>query len=1063
MTDKFKGWYPDYIENEKEREPILKLAKMMTGRAKKKLGLEKMTKYDPEYWGLALLCTDEQAEIALKMGVRQPKTLDQMVKVTGKDRGYLEKQLEEMAEVALVEYNWENPQHEKQYVLPIFVPGSAEFSCMNAKMLEKHPELGLFFERMSRIALEGLAPFMPEGGVGMHVIPVEKAISTENQSLPIEHISHWLEKYEGKYAASPCSCRRSRKTFDEGCADDPEEWCIAVGDMADYIVETNKGGHYITKERALEILKQAEDNGFVHQITNIDGENKIFAICNCNVNVCYALRTSQLFNTPNMDRSAYVAKVETENCVACGRCVEYCPAGAVKLGQKLCKKDGSQVEYPKHVLPTEKKWGPEMWDEDYRDKNRINCYDTGTAPCKTACPAHIAVQGYIKMAAQGRYRDALALIKKNNPLPAVCGHICNRRCEDACTRGTIDQAIAIDEVKKFIAAQDLNAETRFIPEKVVPATKGYFDEKIAIIGGGPAGLSCAFYLAEKGYKPTIFEKNERAGGMLVYGIPSFKLEKDVVQAEIDIIKEMGVEIKTGVEVGKDITLDELRAQGYKAFYIAIGCQGGRLPGIPNDTAKGCASAVDLLKEVNANEKYDIKGDVVVIGGGNVAIDVARDSKRCASDDTKVNMFCLESRETMPASVEEIEEAESEGIVVNPGWGPKEVLVDENGEVRGVVLKKCLSVFDAEGRFNPTYDESELMTVECKHVFFSVGQSIVWGDLLKGSKVELGRGNGAVADELTYQTAEPDIFVGGDVYTGPKFAIDAIAAGKQGAISIHRFVQPQSSLTIGRNRNDFIELDKNDIKVENYDNSSRQIPGHNDAIDTNSPLPEANYGDVFDKFSTTKEILFARVFDQKDATNTSTRQQCYGNSPTKKQGYWGPTNEYVELVGDDPRADAIFSKVDSLMDSRSSAVAYNLKSVKKLLNDANDMPVIFSRVSELYLIKAEALYRSGASISEAYAPIRKLRERAGAEIILPANNEELETAIFNEWMLELSFENWHEWFAMIRFAGAHAAILTAGKPVQFQHRRLRIRSVFSSVLRYLRCRTRTAAPEVLRNP
>ena len=373
---------------------------------------------------------------------------------------------------------------------------------------------------------------------------------------------------------------------------------------------------------------------------------------------------------------------------------------------------------------------------------------------------------------------------------------------------------------------------------VVPATKGYFDEKIAIIGGGPAGLSCAFYLAEKGYKPTIFEKNERAGGMLVYGIPSFKLEKDVVQAEIDIIKEMGVEIKTGVEVGKDITLDELRAQGYKAFYIAIGCQGGRLPGIPNDTAKGCASAVDLLKEVNANEKYDIKGDVVVIGGGNVAIDVARDSKRCASDDTKVNMFCLESRETMPASVEEIEEAESEGIVVNPGWGPKEVLVDENGEVCGVVLKKCLSVFDAEGRFNPTYDESELMTVECKHVFFSVGQSIVWGDLLKGSKVELGRGNGAVADELTYQTAEPDIFVGGDVYTGPKFAIDAIAAGKQGAISIHRFVQPQSSLTIGRNRNDFIELDKNDIKVENYDNSSRQIPGHNDAIDTKHSFRDA---------------------------------------------------------------------------------------------------------------------------------------------------------------------------------------------------------------------------------
>ena len=840
MADPLGNYIPEFIENEVEREPIVKLAKLITDRVPQKLGMKKITKYDPEYWGLAAMCTDEMAEVALKMGVRKPKTLDELVKLTGAERTHLEELLQQMAVNGVIEYNWENPQHEKQYVLPMFVPGSAEFGNMNLQMLEEHPEVGRFFERMSRLPLEKITPMVPEGGagIGMHVIPVEKAIAMENQSISIEHISHWLDKYEGKYAASPCSCRRSRQTYGEGCADDPESWCIAVGDMADYVVETNKGGRYITKEEALDILEKAEENGFVHQITNIDGEDKIFAICNCNVNVCYALRTSQLFNTPNMSRSAYVAKVEAKDCVACGRCVEYCPAGAVKLGQKLCKKDGSEVEYPKHVLPSEKKWGPEMWDENYRDNNRINCYDTGTAPCKTACPAHIAVQGYLKMAAQGRYQDALALIKKNNPLPAVCGHVCNRRCEDACTRGTIDQAIAIDEVKKFIAAQDLNAETRYIPKKVVPSMKGSFEEKIAIIGGGPAGLSCAFYLAEKGYKPTIFEKNERAGGMLVYGIPSFKLEKDVVQAEIDVIKEMGVEIKNGVEVGKDITLDELRAQGYKAFYVAIGCQGGRLPGIPNDTAKGCSSAVDLLKEVNANEKYDIKGDVVVIGGGNVAIDVARDSKRCGSDGTNVSMFCLETRETMPASVEEIEEAESEGIVIHPGWGPKEVLVDANGEVRGIVLKKCISVKDADGRFNPQYDENQLMTVECKHVFFSVGQSIVWGDLLKGSKVELGRGNGAVADALTYQTAEPDIFVGGDVYTGPKFAIDAIAAGKQGAISIHRFVQPHSSLTIGRNRNDFIELDKDDIKVENYDNSSRQIPGHNTSIDTKHSFRDA---------------------------------------------------------------------------------------------------------------------------------------------------------------------------------------------------------------------------------
>ncbi|MGF0064419.1 FAD-dependent oxidoreductase [Lachnospiraceae bacterium SGI.085] len=838
MADPIGNFVPEYIENQTEREVIMKLAKMVTDRVPQKLGMKKLTKYDPEYWGLAALCTDEMAEMALKLGgVRKPKTLDQMVKITGKDPKYVEEILEQLAYAGVVEYNWENPEHVKQYVLPMFVPGSAEFSNMNAKIFEEHPEMGRFFERMSRLPLEKITPMVPEGGagIGMHVIPVEKAIEMENQSISIEHISHWLDKYDGKYAASPCSCRRSRTAYEEGCADDPESWCIAVGDMADYVVETNKGGRYITREEALEIFKQAEDNGFVHQITNIDGEDKIFAICNCNVNVCYALRTSQLFNTPNLSRSAYVAKVNPQDCVACGRCVEFCPAGAVKLGQKLCKKDGSEVTYPKHVLPSEKKWGPEMWDEDYRDKNRINCYDTGTAPCKTACPAHIAVQGYLKMAAQGRYTDALALIKKNNPLPAVCGHICNRRCEDACTRGTIDEAIAIDEVKKFIAAQDLNAETRYIPKKVVPAVKGYFDEKIAIIGGGPAGLSCAFYLAEKGYKPTIFEKNERAGGMLVYGIPSFKLEKDVVQAEIDVIREMGVDIKTGVEVGKDITLDELRAQGYKAFYIAIGCQGGRKAGVPGEDAQGVATAVELLREAGANESYPIEGDVVVIGGGNVAIDVARTSSRCGAPN--VNMFCLESRDTMPASNEEIEEAEEEGVVMNCGWGPKEIL-SENGKVAGIVLKKCLSVKDADGRFNPKYDENDTITVPCKHVFLSVGQSIEWGSLLEGSKVEIGRGNGAVADALTYQTAEPDIFVGGDVYTGPRFAIDAIAAGKQGAISIHRFVQPHSSLTIGRNRNDFIELDKNDIKVENYDNSSRQIPGTNQSIDAKKSFRDA---------------------------------------------------------------------------------------------------------------------------------------------------------------------------------------------------------------------------------
>lgn len=695
------------------REKILKLGRMITDRIPAKL--HGLTAEDPEYWGLAGVVTDEMADVALKMKVRKPMTLSELVKATGKPAEELEPLLYQMSCVGLLEYNWENERHEKQYVLPMFVPGSAEFFNMHKQQIQDNPEVTAFFERMTFLPLEHITAMVPPGGagIGMHVIPVEKAIETENRSADIEHISHWLKKYEGKYAASPCSCRMSRARMGEGCADDPEDWCIGVGDMADYLVETKKG-HYVTYDEVLEILRRAEDNGFVHQITNIDGENKIFAICNCNVNICNALRTSQLFNTPNMSRSAYVAKVEPQNCVACGRCVEFCPAGAVKLGQKLCTKNGP-VQYPKQELPDTVKWGPEKWAVDYRDKNRINCYDTGTAPCKTACPAHIAVQGYLKMAAQGRYRDALALIKKENPFPAVCGRICNRRCEDACTRGTVDQAVAIDAVKKFVAQQDLNAAHRYVPPVVQPSLQGPWPQKIAIIGGGPAGLSCAYFLALQGYRPTVFEKNEHPGGMLRYGIPSFKLEKDVIDAEIDILRELGVTIRCGVEVGKDVTLAQLRAQGYKAFYLAIGCQGGRV------------------------------------------------ALRCGSSD--VTMVCLEPREKMPASAEEIAEAEEEGTAIRCGYGPKEFLT-KDGHVCGVVLKRCTGLYDAEGRFAPTYDESVTITLPCDNVVLSIGQCIQWGNLLDGEAVQLGRGQGAVADAMTYQTAQSDIFVGGDVYTGP---------------------------------------------------------------------------------------------------------------------------------------------------------------------------------------------------------------------------------------------------------------------------------------------------------
>ena len=817
-----------HCDDPEKREIIMKLARMCTDNIPRKMP-GGMHENHMDFWILDRMLTKEEARFMLSFKkLRTGYTTTELSKMNHMPVDKTQKTIDHLLWIGILEQNRDNPDQHIQYWVPKWVVGNGEYMMEHKTLADDHPEVATMFNYAPQEPLEWAAKMVPPGGagLGMHVIPVEKAIDPSSRSVDTEHLSHWLDKYD-KFCTMVCACRKAQRIRGEGVGDIEGYMCIGVGDIAEFLVESGKDAHYITREQAKEIIERAERKGYVHEITNVDGPDRIVGICNCSAGSCYALRTSQLFNTPNMSRSAYRAHVTAENCVACGKCVEVCPAGAAKLGRKLCKADGSKEVYAMHELPDDMPWGEDKWDRDYRDHNKENCYETGTSPCKTACPAHIAVQGYVKMAADGRYEDAVALIRKDNPFPAVCGDICNRRCEDRCTRGLVDAPVAIDDIKKFLSMYETKNIDRFVLPCENMDGNEWTEYPIAIIGAGPAGLSAAYYLRLEGYPVTVFEKQDRPGGMLLNGIPSFRLDKTALEAEIEIIEKMGAEIRCGVEVGKDVTIEELRKQGYKAFYVAIGLQGGRLAGVPGEDAKGVLSGVEFLSDFAHDEAHEhrLNGDVVVVGGGNVACDVARAALR--STDGKVTMLCLEQRNEMPASAAEVAEAEEEGIEVKNGWGPEELKKDASGNVTAIVFKKCTQVKDADGRFNPQYDESDTLEIPCGNVLMAIGQAAVWGDLLKNTKCELRRGGTIVADPVTLQTAEPDIFAGGDIEHGARFAIDAIGNARIVTQSINRFVHPGQSMTIGRDLREFIELDRDDIdpNAEGYDNCPRQAIGH----------------------------------------------------------------------------------------------------------------------------------------------------------------------------------------------------------------------------------------------
>jgi heterodisulfide reductase subunit A-like polyferredoxin len=485
--------------------------------------------------------------------------------------------------------------------------------------------------------------------------------------------------------------------------------------------------------------------------------------------------------------------VDMTKCTACGECAKACPVEVPNLfDQGLQKRQAAYKLYPQ-AMPSA-----------YAIEKK------GTAPCKAACPAHIGVQGYVALVAQGKFREALKLIKAENPLPAICGRVCHHPCESACTRGEVDEPVAIDSIKRFVADLDLNSETRYIPE-----IKESQEGKVAIIGSGPAGLSCAYYLAQDGYQVTIYEKLPVAGGMLAVGIPEYRLPKDIIEAEIDVIRRMGVEIRTGVEIGKDITVEKLREDGNKAIFLGIGAQECKRLGIEGEDLEGVYPGVDFLRDVNLGKKVELGDRVAVVGGGNVAMDAVRTARRCGSREAFI--IYRRSFEEMPANEEEIEECREEGIELHTLTNPVHI-ISENGRVKAIeCVKMALGEPDESGRRRPVPIEGSEFTIEIDALIPAIGQESDWACLGSECACTLTDWNTMRVDPLTLQTDDPDLFSGGDAVTGPGTVIEAIEAGKQAAVSIDRFIRGED-LRKGRQKEwQAVE----DLPAKSYDRIPRE--------------------------------------------------------------------------------------------------------------------------------------------------------------------------------------------------------------------------------------------------
>ncbi len=797
------------------RKKIIRLAKLFNGKLSRYYQINGRS---PEYQILANLLTDKQADVVLAAGLRKVRTVSALSRRSGYVTEDIVRISGELAQLGFFS-SWVEDGVRKYYA-DAFVPATMMNVLTNEVTVANHPEVAELFDRYIA-RMDDMFPANRAVGTGMvRVIPAAASISDKNSSdsgedgsnseesvvSDYDKLSYYLDN-ASKLCVSSCACAVARRVECEGDGTIENGLCLHLDRQAEYYIETGRGRE-ITRNEALRLLRRTDSIGLIHTLVNTYAKGKALTICTSSYSTCLGLRGAIDKGTFVSVASNFIAE-RKDGCVACGKCMSSCPTNAIRMSSRF-----SLIDVQSILSPMRKN---ERNDEgvDYRERFE-ECDRSGTAPCMAYCRLGMPVQAFLNLTEAGEYEKAYELMLENNPFPTITSLLCVCESESHCARGRIDEAVAIKDVERFLSAKC--SADHPIPSTINSAGTVY-DDKIAIVGSGAAGMSCAYFLAKMGYRPVIFEKDNIPGGALSKYVPIYRIDKSIVEQEFDKLEKMGVEIRCGINVGVDITAEELKKAGFGAFMLAIGMQDGKFADASGNDAEGIYSGMEYLRMLNRNEIEIHKGDVVVVGDGIVAFSLARSIARKGGND--VFLFTKCSRDEIDMELEELLNAETEGVEVNNEWVISEVL-GTAGRVSAAVFKKVIRKKGYGNESLPEYDENDIRTVECSTLIYAVNQVIDWCGLDKQFGIEIDpKKNLPVIDFRTFETSVPGVFAGGDMAEGDFGVADSIKEGRICAESIHRYLRKGQNLKIARRKGKYVPINRDSINYQSVDYSPVQ--------------------------------------------------------------------------------------------------------------------------------------------------------------------------------------------------------------------------------------------------